>query len=176
MAAFVPALTLSMELAMGLRDRRGTVNAVLAIVVAAYLVSFLVSRILEHSSRRMVKTYDLRTDDDCKRASMKVTTEPSCWLAVFLFALGLGLIPLGTDNAPYFDAFVASSCTAKPMLCAASGDKARSGPSTSSCPCLLENGAKCWSISSRKEAPDHSPLTSRSCDAAIPCRRRPKSC
>lgn len=99
MAAFVPALTLSMELAMGLRDRRGTVNAVLAIVVAAYLVSFLVSRILEHSSRRMVKTYDLRTDDDCKRASMKVTTEPSCWLAVFLFALGLGLIPLGTDNA-----------------------------------------------------------------------------
>lgn len=101
MAAFVPALTLSMELAMGLRDRRGTVNAVLAIVVAAYLVSFLVSRILEHSSRRMVKTYDLRTDDDCRRAraSMKVTTEPSCWLAVFLFALGLGLIPLGTDQA-----------------------------------------------------------------------------
>ena len=96
-----PALTLSTELAMGLRDRSGTVNAVLAIVVAAYLVSFLVSRILEHSSRRMVKTYDLRTDDDCKRAraSMKATTEPSCWLAVFLFALGLGLIPLGTDNA-----------------------------------------------------------------------------
>ena len=111
MAAFVPALTLSMELAMGLRDRQGTVKAVLAIVVAAYVVAFLVSRILERSSRRMPKTYDLRTDEDCQRAraSMRTTREPAFWLGVFLIALGLGLIPLG--NGPDRAAMAAALAT-----------------------------------------------------------------
>ena len=97
MAAFVPALTVSMVLAAGFRDRRGTVNAVLTTVVAAYVVAFLVSRILEKSSRRMPKTYHLRTDEDCQRArdSMRTTREPAFWLGVFLIALGLALIPLG---------------------------------------------------------------------------------
>jgi hypothetical protein len=101
MTAFVPALTLSMELAMGVRDRRGAVNAVLALVVAAYVVSFLASRILERSSRRMPKTYDLHTAEDCEhaRANMRVATEPVCWLGVFLLALGLGLIPFGNATA-----------------------------------------------------------------------------
>ena len=97
MTAFVPALTLSMELALGLRDRPGMVKAVLAIIVAAYVAAFLVSQILERSSRRLPKTYDLHTDEDCQgaRAKMRATREPVFWLGVFLLALGLGLIPLG---------------------------------------------------------------------------------
>ena len=100
MTVFVPALTLSMELGMGLRDRPGMVQAVLAIVVAAYVAAFLVSQILERSSRRLPKTYDLHTDEDCQsaRAKMKATREPVFWLGVFLLALGLGLIPLGTES------------------------------------------------------------------------------
>jgi hypothetical protein len=88
-----------MELAMGLRDRPGMIKAVLGIVVSAYVVAFVVSQILERSSRRLPKTYDLHTDEDCQgaRAKMKATTEPAFWLGMFLFALGLGLIPLGTD-------------------------------------------------------------------------------
>jgi hypothetical protein len=98
MTAFVPALTLSMALAMGFRDRPGMIRAVLAIVVAAYVTTFLVSQILERSSRRLPKTYDLHTDEDCQgaRAKMRATGEPTFWLGVFLLALGLGLIPLGT--------------------------------------------------------------------------------
>jgi hypothetical protein len=98
MTAFVPALTLSMELAMGLRDRPGMIKAVLGIVVSAYVVAFVVSQILERSSRRLPKTYDLHTDEDCQgaRAKMKATTEPAFWLGMFLLALGLGLIPLGS--------------------------------------------------------------------------------
>jgi hypothetical protein len=97
MTAFVPALTLSMELAMGLRDRPGMIKAVLAIIVAAYVTSFLVSQILERSSRRLPKTYDLHTDEDCQgaRARMSVTREPVFWLGMLLLALGLGMIPLG---------------------------------------------------------------------------------
>jgi len=97
MTAFVPAFTLSMELAMGLRDRPGLIKAVLAIIVAAYVGAFLVTQILERSSRRLPKTYDLHTDEDCEgaRAKMRVTREPAFWLGMFLLALGLGLIPLG---------------------------------------------------------------------------------
>jgi hypothetical protein len=97
MAVFVPALTVSMELAMGLRDRPGTINAVLAMIVAAYVSAFLVSQMLERSSRRMPKTYHLRTGEDCQvaRAQMRAVREPVFWLGVFLLALGLGLIPLG---------------------------------------------------------------------------------
>jgi hypothetical protein len=96
MTAFVPALTLSIVLAIGLRDRPGTVNAVLAIVVGAYVVSFLVSRILERSSQRLPKTYELNTDADCQKARdmMRVAKEPVLWLVVALIALGLGLISL----------------------------------------------------------------------------------
>jgi hypothetical protein len=99
MAAFVPALTISIALAMGLRDREGTVKAVLAIVVAGYLVAFLVSRILEKSSRRMPKTYHLNSVQDLEhaRAMMRVTREPAFWLALFLIAVGVALIPLGSD-------------------------------------------------------------------------------
>ena len=103
MAAFVPALTLSMLLAMGLHERRGTVQAVLGIVLAAYVMSFLASRILEKSERRLPKTYHLRTDADCQRARalMRTTSEPVFWLGVFLIALGVGVIPLaaGPDRA-----------------------------------------------------------------------------
>ena len=111
MAAFVPALTLSMVLAMGLRDRQGLVKAVLASVVGAYVVAFLVSRILEKSSRRMPKTYELRSDEDCKhaRASMSTTREPAFWLGVFLIALGLGLIPLA--DAPHRGAMASALAT-----------------------------------------------------------------
>ena len=99
MAVFVPAVTLSMELAVGFRAHPGTIKAALALVVAAYVAAFLASRILERSSRRLPKTYDLRTDEDCRgaRAKMRVTTEPAFWLGVFLLALGLGLIAVGTD-------------------------------------------------------------------------------
>src|SRR5688572_4584239 len=41
MTAFVPALTLSMELAFGLRDRPAIIAAVLASVVAAYVAAFV---------------------------------------------------------------------------------------------------------------------------------------
>jgi hypothetical protein len=101
MTAFVPALTLSLQLALGLRDRPGMVKAVLAIVVAAYVGAFLASQILERSGRRLPKTYDLRTDEDCRqaRAQMKVATEPAFWLGVFLLALGLGLVATGAGPA-----------------------------------------------------------------------------
>jgi hypothetical protein len=101
MTAFVPALTLSMQLAMGLRDRPGMVKAVLAIVVAAYVAAFLVSQILERSRWRLPKTYDLHTDEDCKgaRAKMRTTREPLVWLGVFLLAVGFSLIPLGAGPA-----------------------------------------------------------------------------
>jgi hypothetical protein len=111
MAAFVPALTLSILLAMGLRDSQGTVKAALGTVVAAYVVAFLVSRILEKSSRRMPKTFHLRTDEDCQRAraNMRTTREPAFWLAVFLIALGLALIAVG--NAPARGAMAAALAT-----------------------------------------------------------------
>jgi hypothetical protein len=98
MALFVPAVTLSMQLAIGFRAHPGMIKAVLAIVVAAYVAAFLGSRILERSSRRLPKTYDLHTDEDCQgaRAKMRVTTEPAFWLGVFLVALGLALIAVGT--------------------------------------------------------------------------------
>ena len=98
MTAFVPALTLSVELAIGIGDRPGMIKAVLAIVVAAYVVTFLVSQILERSSRRLPKTYDLHTDEDCQgaRDKMRATREPAFWLGMVLLALGLGLIALGT--------------------------------------------------------------------------------
>jgi hypothetical protein len=101
MAAFVPILTVSMELTVGLQNRPGIISAVLAIVVGAYLAAFLVGLILERSSWRLPKTYDLHTAEDCRAASykMRVTWEPAFWLAVFLFALGLGLIALGSEPA-----------------------------------------------------------------------------
>jgi hypothetical protein len=100
MTAFVPALTVSMELAMGFGDRPGIIRAVLAAVVAAYVAAFLVSQILERSSVRLPKTYHLHTDKDFQgaRDKMKATREPALWLGVFLFALGLGLIFLDTGS------------------------------------------------------------------------------
>src|SRR5687768_17356644 len=84
MTVFVPALIVSMELAIGLRDRPGVLRAVRAIVVAAYGAAFLATQILERSSRRLPKTYDLRTDEDCRgaRARMRAVTEPAFWLGV----------------------------------------------------------------------------------------------
>src|SRR5688572_20609057 len=77
MAAFVPALTLSLAVTVGFRDRPEVTSVALAIVVAAYLMSFLASRILEKSRRRLPKTYDLQTDEDFQRAraNMKTTRE-----------------------------------------------------------------------------------------------------
>jgi hypothetical protein len=97
MTAFVPAITLSMELAMGLRDRQDIITAVLATVVAAYVAAFLVSQILERSRLRLPKTYHLHTDEDCRvaRTRMSVVREPALWLGVLLLALGLGMIPFG---------------------------------------------------------------------------------
>jgi hypothetical protein len=99
MTAFVPALTLSMELAMGVRDRPGMVKAVLAMVVGAYVAAFLWSQILERSSWQLPKTYHLHTDEDFQgaRDKMRVTREPIFWLGMFLLALGIGLIPLGAE-------------------------------------------------------------------------------
>lgn len=96
MTAFVPALTLSLALAVGFRERPATIDAVLATVVAAYLASFLTSRILEKSSRRLPKTFELNTDADCQHceAMLKTVREPVFWLAAFLVALGFGLIAL----------------------------------------------------------------------------------
>jgi hypothetical protein len=101
MTAFVPALTLSMELAIGLRDRPEIIGATLASVVAAYVAAFLASQILERSSLRLPKTYHLRTDEDCQGAcgKMRVAREPAFWLAMFLLAFGLGLIPLGAGRS-----------------------------------------------------------------------------
>jgi hypothetical protein len=111
MAAFVPALALSMELAMGLRDRQGLVKAVLASIVGAYVVAFLVSRVLEKSSRRLPKTFHLRTAEDCEhaRSNMRTTREPAFWLGIFLIALGLGLIPLA--DATHRDAMASVLAT-----------------------------------------------------------------
>jgi hypothetical protein len=97
MTVFVPAVTLSLLLAFGLRDRPGLIKAVLALVVAAYVAAFLASQILERSRRRLPKTYDLRTEEDCRRAraQMHATTEPAFWLGAFLLALGLVLAALG---------------------------------------------------------------------------------
>ena len=102
MAAFVPAVTLSLALAIFFHERRGTVQIVLGIVLTAYLLSFLASRILEKSDRRLPKTYHLRTETECQhaRGMMRTFREPVFWLAIFLTALGASLIPLaaGTDR------------------------------------------------------------------------------
>lgn len=111
MTAFVPALTLSLMLATGFRGSRPTIYAVLATVAAAYLVSFLVSRIMERSSQRMPKTYHLRTAADCEHArlQMKAMAEPVFWLGVVLIALGLGLIPFApADDRPEMRAIFAT--------------------------------------------------------------------
>ena len=104
MAAFVPAVTLSIALALFFRDHRDTVNAVLAITLTAYVISFLASRILEKSSRRMPKTYHLRTGADCEhaRSMMRTMREPVFWLGVCLVVLGGSLIALadGDDRLP----------------------------------------------------------------------------
>jgi hypothetical protein len=111
MAAFVPALALSIELAMGLRDRQGLVKAVLASIVGAYVVAFLVSRVLEKSSRRLPKTFHLRTAEDCEHArkNMRTTREPAFWLGIFLIALGVVLIPFA--DAPHRDAMASVLAT-----------------------------------------------------------------
>jgi len=100
MAVFVPALTLSMELALGLRDHEGTIKAVLALVVAAYVTAFLASRVLEKSPRRLPKTYELRTDAESQHArdAMRVMKEPVFWLGVSLTGIGLGLIPIAAAS------------------------------------------------------------------------------
>ena len=98
MTAFVPALTLSLMLAVGLHDRPRAINAALTIVVVAYLASFLASRILERSkSQRLPKTYELEDAEDCDRACMMMSTtkEPVAWLAVVMITVGLGLIAIG---------------------------------------------------------------------------------
>ena len=61
MTAFVPALTLSMELAIGLRDRSASVGAVLASVVAAYVAAFLAGH---HDVRDVGLDGVLRCGDD----------------------------------------------------------------------------------------------------------------
>jgi hypothetical protein len=70
-------------------------------VVVAYLAAFLVGLILERSSWRLPKTYHLHTAEDRRgaRDKMRIAREPAFWLAVFLFALGLGLIPIGNASA-----------------------------------------------------------------------------
>lgn len=96
MAAFVPAVTLSVALAIFFQERRSTVHAVLGIVLAAYVISFLASRILEKSDRRLPKTYHLRTDAECQHAQdmMRTVREPVFWLGVFLTGVGVSLIAL----------------------------------------------------------------------------------
>jgi hypothetical protein len=97
MTAFVPALTLSLMLSIGLRDQPRTINTTLTIVVAGYLAAFLASRLLERSSQRLPKTYELQSDADCQRACKMMSTakEPIAWLAVILMALGIGLVAIG---------------------------------------------------------------------------------
>src|SRR6187402_1735658 len=111
MTVFVPALTLSMELAVGLRDRPGAIRTALALVAAAYVAAFLVSQILERSSRRLPKTYHLHTEEDCRRAraQMRATAEPAFWLVVVLLALGTCLIAAG--DGPGRDGMAAALAT-----------------------------------------------------------------
>jgi hypothetical protein len=97
LTAFVPALTLSLELAIGFRDRSDMVKGALAFVVAAYCSAFVASQVLERSRVRLPKTYDLHTPEDCRkaRAGMRATREPVSWLGVVLLAFGVVLIAVG---------------------------------------------------------------------------------
>ena len=99
MAAFVPALALSLMISIGLRDRPTMMNTALTIIVAAYLASFIASRILERSSQRLPKTYDLKSEEDCRRACkmMSTTKEPLVWLTVTLLGIGVALIAVGPN-------------------------------------------------------------------------------
>jgi hypothetical protein len=101
MTAFVPALTLSLALAVGFADRRGFVRAGLAAIVIAYVAAFLATQILERSKRRMPKTYHLRSADDCQRAlaNMVATNEPVFWLATFLLGLAVSFLALGNGDS-----------------------------------------------------------------------------
>ena len=97
MTAFVPALTLSLMLAVGFRNDPWTINAALVIIVAAYLSSFIASRILERSSRRLPKTYELSSAAACQhaRSMMRTFKEPVSWLVVVLMGLGIVLVARG---------------------------------------------------------------------------------
>ena len=97
MTAFVPALTVSLMLGVGFRKDPQTINAALVIMVAAYLSSFIASRIIERSSRRLPKTYELHSDADCQRARsmMRTVKEPVTWLVLVLMSLAIALIARG---------------------------------------------------------------------------------
>ena len=75
------------------------------------MAAFLVSQILERSSRRLPKTYHLHTEEDCRRAraQMRATTEPAFWLVVVLLALGTCLIAAG--DGPGRDGMAAALAT-----------------------------------------------------------------
>ena len=99
MAVFVPALSISVALAIGFRGRDGVVGGVLAAVVTAYVTAFVASQLLERSARRLPKTYDLLTIEDCRsaRGQMKAVGEPIVWLGLFLVVLAVGLILSGNS-------------------------------------------------------------------------------
>src|SRR5688572_25691779 len=62
-------------------------------------------------------------------------------------------VPDDAARAPYLAAFVASSCSVRPMVCAVRGSRRMSGPSV-----LVEPGrygASTWPTSLRKSAPSH---------------------
>src|SRR6478736_7379815 len=84
--------------------------------------------------------------------------------------------PRPLDSAPYFCALVASSCSARPRFCTASGFSITSSPSMTICPPMLSAACtlNCCSTKVRSDAPCQLSATSRSCEQPMATRRAPK--
>ncbi len=83
--------------------------------------------------------------------------------------------PSARDSAPYFAAFVASSCSAMPIACAAPAESISRGPSSVTCSLIASSKcASCERASAPISTPIQSLLTSRSWLAASAWMRSEK--
>ena len=85
--------------------------------------------------------------------------------------------PPSRDSAPYFSAFVTSSCIARPSVCVASGEIMIEGPSTVTVALSVRSRmAICSWTRSFSETPPQLAPTRRSCERESPCSLSRNEC